>query len=504
MLTDRKKSDREMQLESRLRDTKEGAVRNYESRYAKYLDIANRVHIESFGTKLSEMKTYNFLQKMANLENDFRSKGAGEEVDKILFTEADVTTTPTTIGKFINHSFGVVTAQTPINIMEKFTQIQTVDQRTAEVFYFNIVKGSDKGSLHVQGDSYMGAITGALGTKDGKYTTKYIDLEQVGISDGSTNSYHSFLAWKPLIPSAVVITFTIAGVAYTTTDDGSGSFPVDTYVNAGSSVNYTTGELTINFKPAGYADVGSIVYSSYQYNSAVYGGQIPKVYAELTSIMIPTQRQIVQGSYLFDASIMLKKEKGLDLEKTMVEQVIAGMMNDNAVRVANEIYTSAVGGSKTITFDTVAPSLNIPYIQHRMEILGLLAKGELDIQTEIRYAVASYVIGGRDFVSVCAGLPRDFYKPAKYDKKPAGMHVAGVLDEKFDIIQNLDMQRDAFVLGAMGEELHTGSMFVEFIPITVMDSFSDRSADIYKNIVAWNGFKILNNKFFLQGKILHG
>jgi len=475
--------------------------RNYAKEYfGKYIDIAKQVYMEKYNKPMGKWSEYNLVQGLLNMEKDLSSVFGSDRVRKCI-TEA--TTTPSDIDKFIHYSFGFATAMLADNILEKFTSVQTMDKRVGEVFYMDIVRGDNKGKFNVAGSDYISALEGPRTT--GNYTSEFVEIEEWGTGDGVDTTFSSNLLYTPLVGGSVRVYYTIGGTQYEAVDNGAGVIN-GTSITSGT-INYGTGAISIVF--ANPPDNNTKIWSNYQYNSAIETGKVVNLTVKLRNVFLTAQRRVANLKYLFDASLMLNKEHGIDLEAELIEKGVNGIMNEIVIDCINKIYQSAPGGSDEIVFSKTPPSTNIPYIIHRQEIIGLVANGSLKIETDIRYAKPSVIIGGRDFTSLCRGLPNDVFQKADYNVTPVGPHVVGVLDGQYEVIQCLDMLdkdkivQDKFVLLAKGDDnLLCGSIFAEFIPLTVLNPIWTQSLDVFRSAVSYQAFKIINNKFFLRGKIV--
>lgn len=468
--------------------------------FSKYINVAKQVYQEKYNRPMGVWSEYNLIRALLNTEKDLSGVFGADRVRKCI-TEA--TTTPSDIDKFIHYSFGFATALLADNILEKFTSVQTMDKRVGEVFYMDIVRGDTKGALNVVGTDYISALEGPRTT--GNYTSEFVEIEEWGVGDGTDTDFSASLAYIPVVPGSVRVYYTISGNEYEAVDNGSGVI-TGTGITAGS-INYGNGAISITFASA--PDDGAKIWSNYSYNSAIETGKVVNLTVKLRNVFLTAQRRVANLKYLFDASLMLNKEHGIDLEAELIEKGVNGIMNEIVIDCINKIYQAAPGGADEIVFSKTPPSTNIPYIIHRQEIIGLIANGSLKIETDIRYAKPSVIVGGRDFTSLCRGLPNDVFTKADYNVTPVGPHVVGVLDGQYEVIQCLDMLdknkivQDKFVLLAKGDDnLLCGSIFAEFIPLTVLNPIWTQSLDVFRSAVTYNAFKIINNKFFLRGKIV--
>lgn len=500
--------DQKSFIESKMQDAFMESMSYGKTHFSKYVELAKSAYADKYSKPMGVWQEHNLVRSLMNMEKDFVRLFGADTVRKCI-TES--TTTPSDVGKFINHSFGIATAMIPDSILEKFTSVQTMDKRVGEVFYMNILKGNDKGKFNTAGTSYMDALTGP--NTSANYTSEFVDIEEFADGDGSTLSFSTTLGYGPLVPGQVNINFTIiepivGATYYTVTDNGAGAFTADVNVASGT-VDYTTKAVTIVFKSGKAPAVTTKVSSSYQYNSQLETGTVVSFTANLTNVFLTAQRRAANLKYLFDAALMLNREHGIDMEAELLEKGTSGMINEIVIDCINKIYAAAPGGTNEIIFDKTPPSTQIPYIIHRQEIIGQIADGALVIENSIRYAKANVIAGGKDFTSLCRGLPNDVFKKVDYSVNPVGAHVVGVLDNQYEVIQCLDMVsngasvQDKFCLIAMGpDNLHTGSIFAEYIPITLLNANWTQSLDIFRGAVTYNAFKIVNSNFFLKGKIV--
>jgi hypothetical protein len=390
----------------------------------------------------------------------------------------------------------MVTALLPINIMDKFTSVQTLDRRVGEVFYFNIKKGQTKGTLNTADEDYMGALTSPKDTDN--YSSQEIEGALSFTQDGSTVAFSDTITnYVPIL--SATLKYTLGTTAYEIVGALSGSTITFTGTGITSATLTTAGVFSAVFSTAPAVD--TTISVDIEYNSAIEDGYINEVYAELDSITMTAKPYRLNMRWLIDAAMMIDKEHGIDLEKEFTEKVVAGMQNERAVNAMKSIYNAAVS-TDVVTFDTTPPASLIPQFVHLQSFAYELSKGSKRINKDIRYANANFIAGGYETISVFEALPKDQFKMATYEgKKPVGMHIAGAF-QAYDVIENLDLGDEQFILGAnMGEMLYSGSVFGEFIPVTVLNPMWNRSADAFKTALSWNAFKILNNKFYKRGRV---
>jgi len=414
-------------------------------------------------------------------------------------------TTPSDIGAFIHYAFDMITAILPSMAIEEFATIQGMDKRIGEIFFFDFVAGSKKPPFNV-GDSYLSSQYGPRAGKYGSYSSEWVNDEDIGNGDGSTTSFNSSLSWIPVIePSSdeqIVIKFSVGGTDYEALYDGSN------IVNDGGNIssiniNYNSGDITVVFGTP--PDDGTTIFVDYMYNSTAIGESdysgLPEVDVRLTSKLVQAKRRMLKTKWLLDSAAMLTKEHGKDIEKELLDAVIAGVANEIQVEIARDIYMKATGGE--VSFSNTPPSTQIPYVFHRQELLGAVINADTMIESKVRKIKANFVIGGAKFSNVVKGLPRDIFEPADYgDTPPVGLHVIGKFYNQYKVIQNFDYPSDAFLVGAKGNSwLYTGYVYAPFIPLMTTKPITDENLVTWRSLLTYYGKKMVNSDFFVRGKI---
>jgi hypothetical protein len=492
-------------LESRMNKFIEDNISYGKSKYGRWIEAAKEAC-----PNMSVIQESNLIRCYRNMEENMISQFGADEVQK-LFTESTVTK-PSNINSFIKYGFDIITSALPANPIEEFASIQAIDKRVGEIFYMDVKIGNTKGS-YTAGDNYMAALTGPATGQD--YSNEKIDVESVGTGDGSTLVFSDTLAWSPIKTGTddqgndfnAVLNFTVGSTAVTVTGVSSGgttTFTNATYLSS-ATLTESDGTVAITFA-GGYApDSASDIYMTYYYDSARQDvSQSPEAYLSLTSTYVSAVRRFMNTRWMIDSAIMLNKEHGRGMEESLVDMVLAGVMNEIAVEAAAKIRSNAgANSSATETFTSTVPATSVPYIVHRQEVLGTISKMATQIESEVRKVTANFVIAGKDLVNVIKGLPRDMYDPVKYaDKTPTGMHVIGVLDNQYKIIQNFDYTASHFVVGAKGPDwLTTGYVYAPFIPLMTTPVNWNLAGDQWRSLLTWSGQAMVNSKFFHKGTV---
>ena len=95
-----------------------------------------------------------------------------------------------------------------------------------------------------------------------------------------------------------------------------------------------------------------------------------------------------------------------------------------------------------------------------------------------------------------------FDSVAYADKTPVGMHVIGVLDNQWKVIQNFDYANNKFLIGAKGPDwLTTGFVYSPYIPLMTTPVNWNLAGDHWRSLLTWYGMKTINTKFYHRGTV---
>ncbi len=410
---------------------------------------------------------------------------------------------------FVKHVFDTVSAVILSSSIDDFVTMQGLDKRFGEVFWLDIVKGDNK-SPSVAQDYYVGA-KGEI-NKDYQYSTENVKNEVIATGDGNTSLYSNKKAlWAPITITGTPYlpqTFTITAGAATGTADANGNI-TGSGITSGT-VDFSTGIITIQF--AANVALGTPVVITYTFNSSA-GTNAPSVEIKLRSDIMFAQRRVLNMKWLVDSAIILSKEFGKDMEKELLDQVIAGVMNEICVELANDIYFNAgANGGNPVQFSKTMPSPHIPYVTHRQELVGHIAEASVQIEYAVRKVAANFVMGGTDFISVLRALPKDVFDQTEFGAQPpVGVHTVGTLVGRYKVIQNFELGyandgtavTDKFVIGAKHDAWAlAGMIYGSFIPVMVTQAFNTKNLGVERDLVTWYGKKLVNANMYCKGEIL--
>jgi len=498
--------------EGRAYEIMESSAKLGKQKYGLYIESAKEEYYAANGRKMPLMMESAISNSLKATEFELRRRFGHNQVDSFLKSQykKEAATAPSDIDSFINHAFTMITAMLPANPINEVCSMQSTDKRLAQIFFYDIVKGSTKGS-HTAGDAYLSANDGPNTGKD--YSNEKIDVEELYDGDGSTLAFSgAILSWRPIWNAndnygdrRPILTYTIGSTTFNTKANSSNQFVDATNITT-ATINLTTGVLNVTFAGGKSPDADTKVSTTYYYDSAredVSG--VPEIITKFTETYVSTQPRRLNVKWMIDSALMASSEHGVEIEQEMVNGCLSGIMNEIAIEVFDDLYDVATSnGGAAVTFDKTPPSTTIPYITHKQEILTTLSEAGAEIEEDTQKVTANFVIGGKEFIKVTKGLPRDIFSPIKYaDKIPVGAHVIGTLDNQYTVIQNFNYTSTKFLVGAKGPDwLSTGYIYVSYIPLMTTPVNWQESGAHWRQLLTYYGKKVVNGDFFVKGSIV--
>lgn len=503
-------------LEGKLNSMR-GEVENLKTQYKSYYESSIGAYESASKKKVPLNVQATLLKNYSALENsEFGLPGIGV-VNARSYNEnkaySEGVIGPSNFGdSFVKHIFDTVSAIILSSSIEDFVTMQGMDKRFGEVFWLDIVKGDSK-SPSAAGEMYVGA-KGEI-NKDYNYSAEKVQSEVIVTSAvGNETTTEKKVLWSPVKATGAYTpqTFTIYANtavvgAVIGTADVNGTI-TGTGITSGT-INYATGVVSIVWANA--LTASSAVTVSYTYDSSG-GTDAPSVEIKLRSDVMFAQRRPLNMKWLVDSAIILSKEFGKDMEKELLDQVIAGVMNEICVELGNDIYFNAgANGGAAVEFSKTLPSPHIPYVVHRQELVGAIATASVKIEKAVRKVSANFVMGGGDFVEVLKALPKDVFDQTEFGgAPPVGVHTIGTLSGRYKVIQNFELGYandgtpvdDKFVVGCKHDTWAlAGMIYSSFIPVMVTQAFNTKNLGVERDLVTWYGKKLVNANMYCKGVI---
>jgi len=405
----------------------------------------------------------------------------------------DEATKTTALANFDRYAFPLIRAVIPTLATNKLFSIQQMFGPTSQIFYFDPVYGSTRGSVTAGQKMFE--------NHDPHYGDSIIDLEVIGTGDGATVQFTCHLGYIPVVPGTLTITAPGDAADMTVTDDGNGNIIGDVANDGDKTINYNTGEVKVKFSAA--VSTNNSIEAQYNVDTEANEDGIPQVDLVLTSSPVIARSKKLRMRWSLESQYALRDNLGLDAEAELVTatgaEIAYGIDSVNVDNVKSIALDKRL--DTDFQFDRKTPT-GVSFTEHKHELVDYLIKGSDYILQQSGRAIGNWVIGGSTFCNIIESLaPR--FKPAAVIPATRGILELGVLDGRWTIFKDLRMQTDEYLIGFKGEQfLFAGYVWAPWItafttPTSVLDDMQGR-----KGIGSLYGQKIVNPKYYLRMKVV--
>jgi hypothetical protein len=416
------------------------------------------------------------------------------ENTKKWLSRMDETVRAQNVGNFDRFAFPLIRAVYPTLVTQDLVSVQPMDGPVGLVFYFDIIYGSNKGSI-TAGTPVFSSLTGHPG--DDFYSSPRVEGEQVAAGDGATTNFTKTLDYIPVVPGTVAVVDDTAGLEIT--DDGQGNLVGDIDPAGNNSINYDTGALDVTLAAA--PAVGSTVDVSYEFDNEA-NANVPEIDFQLTSAPVVAKVFKLRTRYSLEAAQNLRALHGLSAETELVVGLAEELRFEIDRTVLKDVNSFAQADAVTWP---IAPSSGISYTEHKLSIVDIFIRGSNNIFKLTRRGQPNWVVGGIEVLNVIESLPG--FQASDQMKSPNGVVFAGTLNGRWRCYKdpyNIDGTDDGknFLIGFKGSTfLDAGYVYAPYIPFyttptVVLDDFLGR-----KGMATQFGRRKINGRFYAQGTV---
>lgn len=396
-------------------------------------------------------------------------------------------TRSSSIANFNKYAFPLIRAILPEMASPRLFSMQTMFGPSSQIFYFDYLYGSTRGRVTAGQKLFENS--------DPQYGASEIDLELIGTGNGAASQFTGVLSYAPIVPG----TITITDGDQVVTDDGQGNLVGSVSGTGTNTINYASGVFDLTFAVA--PDVNPIT-ADYTVDSEGNEEGIPQVDLILTSSPVIARSLKLRMRYSLEAQYSLRDTLGLEAEAEAVTAMGAEIAYEVDQQNFNNVFRVALD-KRTDAFFTfnLTPSTGVSFRDWKENLVDYFIRASSQILQESGRAIGNKIVAGQQVTNVIESLvPR--FQPTTY-RAARGIHFIGVLDGRWEIYKNLNMNDFEWLMLFKGEEfLFAGYVYAPWIlafttPTTVLDDMNAR-----KGMGSLYGQKIVNPKYFLKGKII--
>lgn len=384
------------------------------------------------------------------------------------------------IGQYKRFALDMVTAVVSNLIAPEIVSVQPIDNRVGMINYIKYIYGSTKGRTNA-GDVFADARN--MYASDPNYTSKLVDGEGVTLDAAKTAAK---LKWAPVVAGTLVF---VGDAEYK--DNGNGGL-VDADGNSVGTVNYETGDITLTA-----AATAQVAVATYQYNNEfIPANDIPEIKLAIESLPITAKARRLKAYYSFEAAYELNKEYGTDIQTQLNSQAAAEISHEIDIEICNDLLAGA-GAGAALTWSKVVP-VGVSKMDHYDSFAITIEEGNAKIHQATRRVSGNFIVCGTQ-AAVIIKANRQFVSANPSDV--TGPYFAGTLNGS-KVFVNPEYDQYAFLIGYKGDNLlNAGYVYAPYMPIMTTDLVQLEDMAGRKGWATMYGKLMLNDKFYIAGKI---
>lgn len=447
----------------------------------------------------------NFLQEMEDpyqqavvaqlLENTHRYVDQMDEAMKAL-----------NLGSFEQWMFPMIRASFQEDIISILASVQPMAGPHSNIFYYSIVRDSDKGEL-IKGSRIFDATKGFQGGFN--YSNEVIYREARFTADALNPTTHFTKdanldgTYYPIRAGSVMI-YDEGGQVIR--DDGNGNLVGDVNGAGTNTVNYVTGETDVTLNAA----VTGTLRTNYKYDSEG-NPLIPKVRLELQQQLIRAEPRNLQVEYTHKTVADFRAQYGGDADAELVVSMSETITAEIVRELIDYMVQSATAGNVIFNRNTGG---NFAFKWHKEGLIGSIIEASDLVYSATQQIQPNFVVCGTRVLSILRdiGAPRFVPDPAFGTKSTAGPTVAGKIDGQWDVVVDPRMpdvdesstNGNRFLVGYRGPGfLKAGLVYAPYVPFYTSPPLVQPYGVTQRGIWTEYAKLIVDTNFFATGEVVN-
>lgn len=355
------------------------------------------------------------------------------------FGRMDEVTMTQNLGTFDKWIFPIIANMTENDVIDQLVSMQPMAGPVSQIVYLDIVTDRRKGRIP-QGAPMWRATQGAA-DRDGDAD------ELVQDETGSLASNYFTAEYVPLRPGTVQVTVG----SDTTIDDGNGKLVAQGSITGASTVDYTTGKVTVQGVSA------TATYSAtYQYNSeanpSVMGYEM-----KLTSTPVTAKVMKLKAVWSEEADQNLSAMYNIGAEPTIINAITAALQYQKHRQVIFDLRARADAGY--VLWDATPPS-GTNYQTHKFSYNDAVQTASMYIFGATNQATGNWLLAGLQAATVIITLPQFIAKGSRTEMQ--GITYIGDLGDK-KVFADPHYPVNEWLVGYRGKQFtQTGYVLAEY------------------------------------------
>lgn len=441
---------------------------------------------------LSEMKDpYQKAVVAQLLENTSRYVAQMDEAMKAL-----------NLGSFEQWMFPMIRASFQEDIISVLASVQPMAGPHSNVFYYSIVRDSDKGEL-VKGSRIFDATKGFQGGFNYSNEVVYREARFTNAGGGQYTKAASLDGTYYPIRAGSVQIFDEGGQVVS--DDGNGNLIGDVNPAGTNTIDYQTGATDVTFA----AVPTTTVRTTYKYDSEG-NPLIPKVRLELQQQLIRAEPRNLQVEYSHKTVADFRAQYGGDADAELVVSMSETITAEIVRELIDYMIQSATAGNVLFNRNTGG---QFAFKWHKEGLIGSIIQGSDLVYSATQQIQPNFVVCGTGVLSILRdiGAPRFIPDPAFGTKSTAGPTLAGKIDGQWDVVVDPRMpdvgsgvNANRWVCGYRGPGfLKAGLVYSPYVPFYTTPPLVQPYGVTQRGLWTEYAKLIVDTNFFSTGEVVN-
>ena len=394
------------------------------------------------------------------------------------FGQLDEVTRTTSLGTFDKWIFPVIANMSENDVIDQLVALQPMAGPVSQIVYMDIVTGKRKGRTPA-GAPMWRALQGAVDRDDD-------GDELVQDETGSLVATAATLEWAPIRPGTVQLTIG----SDVTIDDGNGLFVAAGSIAGSSTVNYTTGVITI----AGVAATSAFTVT-YAFN-AEGNLNIQDYEMKLSSTPVTAKVMKLKALWSEEADQNLQAMYNIKAESVLLNALTNALQYQKHRQVIFDLRARADAGF--VVWDAVAPT-GVNYQTHKFSIIDAFETASNFIFGATNMVSGNWLLLGLQAATVVATLPQFVAKGNRTQMQ--GITYIGDIGNK-KVFADPHFPNNEWLVGHKGDQfLTTGYVLAEYQKLYTTPDI------VLPDFIHQRGFatsfarKVVNSKMYCRGLV---
>ena len=442
----------------------------------------------------------NFLQEMEDPYKQAVVARLLENTERYLVTMDEAMKT-INLGSFEQWMFPMVRASFQEDIISILASVQPMSGPHSNIFYYNIVRDSDKGEL-VKGTRIFDANYGYQG---GYHYSDEVVYKEARFTDAGSENFTKAAnlsgTYWPIRPGSVLI-FDEGGLIIR--DDGNGALVGD-IAGGTNTINYVTGATDVTLSTT----VTGTLRTTYKYDSE--GNElIPKVRLELDQQLVRAEPRNLQVAYSHKTVADFRAQFGGDADAELVVSMSETVTAEIVRELIAYMVDNATAGNVVFNRNTGG---YFAYKWHKEGLIGAIIEASDLVYASTQQIQPNFVVCGTNVLSILRdiGSPRFIPDPSFGTKSTAGPTLAGKIDGQWDVVVDPQMpdvgggtNANRFLVGYRGPGfLKAGLVYAPYIPFYTSPPLVQPYGETQRGIWSEYAKLIVASNFFATGEVVN-